>query len=92
MMIKCPHSWVICIKCSSLVRDVTSQGGCVFGEGESMRSLSGLFFCEPKTTLKSKSIFLKGHWFPEVADKGPQSKVKEDAQMTSSPGKVSQYS
>ena len=75
MMIKCPRSWVICIKCTSLVRDVTSQGGCVFGEGESTRSLSGLFFCEPKTTLKSKSIFLKGHWFPEVAkDRNPKSK------------------
>jgi len=64
----------------------------VFGEGEYMRSLSGLFCCEPKTTLKSKSIFLNGHWFPEDADKGPQSKVKEDAQMTSSPGKLSQHS
>ena len=65
---------------------------CVWRRGIYEKSLlSGLFCWEPKTTLKSKSIFCKGHWLPEVTDKGLQSKVKEDAQMTSSPGKVSQH-
>ena len=46
-------------ECTSLVRDITSQGGSVCLEkGACEKSLRSVqFCCEPKTAVKSKSVF-----------------------------------